>query len=257
VRFVLALLLFSMVCSIEARGPFSKVAHDSVPSLAGEANQKSYKWPAEEDDMILAHNAIRKEIRDMKHVLDGVKEIETWQIASIQAWWKGHEAHMRFHCKNEHGHLHPAMSERIINFPAEKMKQDHNGIYQHLGKISRLVSNLKAAEEPKDLSNAWEKYAVNIMTHFRAEEEEGVVSVRNAFSAKDWAPIIRTFFDQGAKEEFGSFIHAMGQDNFRNKFMKKRKIPGFVWNLGFKKNLSYYQKSMGKYMDALTSGIPP
>lgn len=207
--------------------------------------------------MILAHNAIRKEITEMKQVLDNLRDIEAWQIASIRAWWKGHEAHMRFHCRNEHSHLHPAMCERLLDVPAEKMKQDHHDIYRHLDRISSMIQKLEIGDDMKELSAAWEEYTQSVLPHFRAEEEEGVASTRRAFSPADWSPIIKTFFDRGAKEEFGSFIHAMGEDAFRNVFMKKRSIPGFVWRLSFKKNLTYYQKSMVRYMDALNCGVPP
>jgi hypothetical protein len=230
-------------------------------------NNNTYNWPPEQDAMILAHNAIRKEVQDMKCALErtiisiggsnNANELEAWQINAIRTWWKGHEAHVRFHCQNESGHLHPLMSERLQEFPVEQLRQDHDGIHQFLENVSALVSKLKTEDDIQELLEQWCRYMEMVFSHFLREEKEGVVSTRQAFTAKEWAPIIKGFFDLGAKEEFGSLIHCMGEEEFRTTFMRQRKIPGFVWRLAFQKNLRYYETSMMQYMNALLCGVSP
>ena len=160
----------------------------------------------------------------MKNVLDKLKSIEPWQIQSIQAWWKGHEAHMKFHCKNENKYLHPVMSKRF-DFPS-KMQKDHDDINEHLDEISLIIRNLKPSSNEQQLHHllmAWEMYVDTVTQHFQEEESQSIVSTRKTFECKEWAPIIKSFFDNGAKEEFGSFIYAMGEDTFRKDFMRKEK----------------------------------
>jgi len=193
----------------------------------------------------------------MKKVLDALTYLESWQILSIQTWWKGHSAHMKFHCENENKYLHPVMSDRF-DFPSHNMKQDHDDINGHLHKLSSIIRDLKPRggkeeeeEQLKYLLEAWEKYMNTAIRHFREEEAESVIPIRKAFECREWGEIIKSFFDNGAKEEFGSFIYAMGEDTFRKEFMRKRKIPGFVWALVFRKNLKYYKTSMAKHMHNL------
>jgi hypothetical protein len=194
----------------------------------------SYNWPPEQDAMILAHNAIRKEVQDMKCALEMTFisfsvncESEAWRIDAIRTWWKGHEAHVRFHCKNESGHLHPLMSERLQEFPVEQLRQDHDDIHQFLDKLSVLVSKLKTPDDIQELLEQWCRYMEIVFSHFQREEEEGIVSMRQAFTANEWAPIIQGFFDLGVKEEFGSFIHSMGEEEFQTKFMRQRRFLVF------------------------------
>jgi hemerythrin-like domain-containing protein len=238
----------------------------TVRDPTGDDNNSGYNWPPEQDAMILAHNAIRKEVQDMKCALERTiisivgsnsEQLEAWKIDAIRTWWKGHEAHVRFHCQNESGHLHPLMSERLQEFPVERLRQEHDSIYQYLENLSALVSKLKTEDDIQELLEQWCRYMEMVFSHFQREEEEGVVSTRQAFTAKEWAPIIKGFFDLGAKEEFGSFIHSMGEEEFRTTFMRQRKIPGFVWRLAFQKNLRYYETSMVQYMNALLGGVPP
>mmetsp|Transcript_1063 Transcript_1063/g.1490 ORF Transcript_1063/g.1490 Transcript_1063/m.1490 type:complete len:173 (-) Transcript_1063:40-558(-) len=164
---------------------------------------------------------------------------------------------MKFHCENENKYLHPAMSDRF-DFPSQKLKKDHDDINEHLHKLSSIIRDLKPSggneekqQQLQHLLEAWEKYMDTVIRHFREEEAESVISTRKAFECTEWGPIIKSFFDNGAKEEFGSFIYAMGEDTFRKDFMRKRKIPGFVWALAFRKNLKYYKTSMAKHMDDL------
>ena len=232
-------------------------------------NHQSYNWPPEQDAMVLAHNAIRKEVQDMKCALETIMEhndkadgLETWQIDAILTWWKGHEAHVRFHCQNENVHLHPLLSERLEGFPVEQLQNEHVEIHTCLEKLSGLMSKLSSSDEEgglllQPLWEQWFLYTESVLYHFQQEEEISVASTRRAFGAKEWAPIIKVFFYLGAKEEFGSFIHCMGEEEFRQTFMRQRKIPGFVWRLAFKKNLEYYETSMWQHMKALLRGTPP
>lgn len=256
VLLLLVLLSNNLPTSEAARRPTNLLSHSETvydPSSSLKDHESTYNWPAEEDAMVLAHNAIRNEVANMKEVVENMDHLESWKIESIQAWWKGHEAHVRYHCKNEQDHLHPAMSERF-EFPVDKMREDHTNIYEQLDEVSKLIRNLKDDSDLKPLSLAWSNYMNVLLCHFSDEEAEGVVSVRKAFTSKEWGPIVKGFFDKGAKEEFGSFIYSIGEERFRNHFMRQRKIPGFVWRLAFKKNLTYYRTSMVKHMDDLQRG---
>jgi hemerythrin-like domain-containing protein len=261
---LIVLLLFFFVPSVDS-APFrrqssSTALYTHAPNVrdptAEDDHSHTYNWPPEQDAMTLTHDGTRKELYDMNKVLKNNPTLEGWQIEAIQKWWNGHQDHVRFHCRNENDQLHPQMSERLEGFPIDPLKQDHADIYKSLDDLSSLIASLEPNGRDQLLTE-WCVYMELLLEHFQREEEHGVHSTRRAFSAKEWAPIIKQFFDMGAKEEFGSLIHAMGPEEFRNTFMKQRKIPGFVWRLAFSKTLKYYETSMWQYMDALLCGVPP
>jgi hypothetical protein len=49
----------------------------------------------------------------------------------------------------------------------------------------------------------------------------------------------------------------MGEDKFRNNFMKQEGIPGFVWYLNFKGCAAAFEKEFTKPMKAVKSGAKP
>lgn len=259
----LLFLFFSVGMSFPRRGGSAQARRgtDNVISSGEEDNEESYNWKAEQDVMMLAHNAIRKEITGMKQALQCILDrrdvnLEEWEIASLQAWWKGHHAHIKFHCVNEEKHLHPIMLERFL-FPSHEMKEHHKDIQDQLKRLSSMIQDVNSKQSVEDLTKVWDEYMDVVVSHFKEEEEKGIASCRKFFHAKEWSVIIRAFFDDGAKEEFGSLIYSMGEDDFRNTFMRQRKIPGFVWRAFFKKNLNYYRTTMVKHMEALTEGVSP
>merc|ERR1719446_564404 len=75
-----------------------------------------YKSPDSHDGWIHAHNSVRYEIGEMKRVLESISTtpMVEWQLASVKAWWAGHEKHVHEHHSNEDDILNPVLRERII-----------------------------------------------------------------------------------------------------------------------------------------------
>ena len=248
---------------------FSAVTPGLAVAATPTSNEASYNWPASQDGLVLAHNAIRKEISDMYSVLQTLSssssqascpDDDDWQWQSFRAWWQGHVAHVRAHGENESQHLFPAIAAQVPDFVAYDPHEED--IPTSLATIDRVIQKIQQPpQQPQDpwarqLLEPWHRYQDVACRHFEHEEQRTIPTIRDTFAAAEWAPIIRTFFDRGAREEFGSLIHAMGKDRFRNVFMKQRRIPSFVWYLSFQKSLTYYETTMVKHIEALRSGVP-
>merc|ERR1712066_839886 len=51
-----------------------------------------WKHPESNDGWVLAHNAVRFEIGEMKRVVEALstKILEEWEVMAVKAWWSGH-----------------------------------------------------------------------------------------------------------------------------------------------------------------------
>ena len=75
-----------------------------------------WKMSESETGWVIAHNAIREEIKSMKNTLDKlILPIKKWQIECIQKWWDGHYIHIIEHHKNEDEQLNPFIKSNKTN----------------------------------------------------------------------------------------------------------------------------------------------
>mmetsp|Transcript_2073 Transcript_2073/g.4031 ORF Transcript_2073/g.4031 Transcript_2073/m.4031 type:complete len:338 (-) Transcript_2073:39-1052(-) len=215
----------------------------------------------------------KKQENNQNAAIVATERDDDWQWRSFRAWWRGHAAHVRTHCQNESLHLFPAIAARVpIKNDDSVLDLQHQDIDGSIDAMDRVVqalikssSSSSSSSPPRsdnwnELWKAWKVYQAVVVRHLDEEEETIVPIVRQAFASQEWAPMIRTFFDRGAPEEFGSFLYHNynhgDRDTFRNAFMKPRGIPGFVWSLSFRKKLLYYETSMVKHIQALQTGVP-
>ena len=70
-------------------------------------------------------------------------------------------------------------------------------------------------------------------------------------------PLIQSTWHDLLQLELGSFIHHMGEDHFRSRFMKQEGIPFFVWYLEFGGMLKLYRKEIIQSADAIKTGVAP
>ena len=84
-----------------------------------------WKYPIELDGWMMAHNAIRHEMMQMRGVFSklGDLPLKGWEIESIKEWWKGHAIHIHDHHSNEDDKFIPFMAERVKLPP--KLGEDH------------------------------------------------------------------------------------------------------------------------------------
>ena len=224
-----------------------------------------WKHGMEDDGWMHAHNALRGEIEGFEQALaktierNAGKAPEAWEVVALQQWWKGHEAHVLSHHKNEDDLFNPVMRERI-RWPA-KLETDHLGLVTHLNKLTELTNALSTESTGcvSTLAAAFTAYRIDMLPHLAEEEQQGLPLCRAFFTPAEVGKAVQKILGNPAapKEEMGSFIHYMGEDHFRKVFMPQEGIPFFVWFVDFKAKLQYYRTNIVTQLDALCEGTAP
>ena len=179
-----------------------------------------------------------------------------WEVASIQRWWKSHLNHIHSHHQNEDEKMIPYLRERIL-YP-EKLEADHIILTSHLDTIAGLVDNLSVSgTSPKKLYSAWNSYQSMMKPHLLEEEHFGIPLMRAYFKPKEIGKIVGDIMGSkyAPKEEMGAFIYFLGEQKFREEFMKQEGIPFFVWWTDFKEKFNYYQTDVNVHIEALENGV--
>ena len=231
----------------------------SDPALQADPNfppdkEGTWKYPAELDGWIRAHNSIRAELDKMLKVLRhlGDRELKSWEATAIKEWWAGHEEHIHGHHSNEDDVLNPFLRKRIV-YP-DKLEHDHDFLVKCMYAISGIVNNITNAAE---LLPKWKEYRNFLFPHLHEEEQVGLPLVRAYFTPEEFAPCIQSIMTKASPIELGSFFHHIGGKKEIMEFMKQEGIPFFVWYLQFKGTRTLYREKMESKVEALLSGVEP
>ena len=212
-----------------------------------------WKMPESETGWVLAHNAIREEIKSMKNALNMLKlPLRNWQIQFIKKWWDGHYIHIMEHHKNEDNQLNPFIKTRV-NYP-DKLETDHIELLEILKEIYDDIDNLKENDLIEELKIKWENYELKMLPHLQEEEDIGLPLLMAYFTPKEVNEVTEKFLKDADKRSLGSFVHWMGSKNECLKFQKNEGIPWFVWYIpksGFKALRTYYRENMVSMIDSL------
>ena len=229
--------------------------------------EKTWTYPIEKDGWTHAHNSLRGEIDTFGEALQATvercnagKPVEVWEVTAIQRWWKGHFEHIHDHHHNEDDKFVPFFQDRF-NYPP-KLEADHVTLVKHLDKIESLVTGLSTEDSSEDLgklAKSWDEYRQTLYPHLLEEEAVVLPLMRAYFLHEEYAALVQDIMSnpEAPKSEMGSFIHFMGEENFRSEFMKQEGIPCFVWWVGgFSSKITYYRAEVVTLVDALKSGTP-
>eukprot|EP01083_Nonionella_stella_P017121 47850_1 len=223
---------------------------------------KSSTWtsPVEQDGWVHAHNALRGEIKDISLCLQSVSkkfpnDIPSWTSESIKTMWSLHKEHIISHHDNEDKIMTPFMKKRI-KLP-DKLESDHTIILTLIDAVTAAANNLEELGSFHRITSAFDSYAAALLPHLLEEERISLPLLRAYFSPREVKPQVMKINKRITDNEGGSFVHYMGEENFRNGFMKQEGIPFFVWHLFFKAKHNFFLKNMKAQFDALQSGTPP
>lgn len=217
--------------------------------------ESSWSHPKEKDGWMLAHNAIRGEVADMKLALAKTVErgsVQKWEIAALRAAWAEHFAHVSAHHSNEEEDFNPFLSTRI-RLP-ENMERDHDDIIRQLNLIDGLFTGLSGSAT--DLHCAWLAYEEMLLPHLREEESGPLPLMRAYFKPDEITPIVQKVVGKGPPCEMGSFVYYAGEETFF-EFMRQEGIAGFVWYIEFKGKRDNFQRSFVENLKAVVGGTPP
>eukprot|EP00980_Cylindrotheca_fusiformis_P008590 scaffold1823_cov108-Cylindrotheca_fusiformis.AAC.11 len=96
-----------------------------------------------------------------------------------------------------------------------------------------------------------------MIPHLKQEEDEILPLVQAYFSQEEFAVVVQKILSDSPKVEMGSFINCMGEDDFRNKFMKQEGIPCIAWPAHFKGCHAAFQKEFVTPVEGLKKGVKP
>jgi hypothetical protein len=113
----------------EPAAPAPAPGHGLTPKQYEACMRVSEKWPqpAHRDGWVLAHNAIRLDMRDFANAIATCVSqggnLTPWQVDVIQNTWKAFEHQVHHHHDNEERLFFPFMATRVTLPP--KMSADH------------------------------------------------------------------------------------------------------------------------------------
>jgi len=221
----------------------------------GPDKESSWGYPKEKDRWMLAHNAIRGEVADMKLALAKAAErgsAHKWEIAALRAAWTEYFARISAHHSNEVQELFPFLATRI-RLP-ESLERDHDDLIRQLNLIDGLFNGLSGSAA--ELHSVWMTYEEMLLAHLTEEDVGPLPLMRAYFRPDEVAPIVKKIVGKGPPSEMGSFIHYAGDEAFF-EFMKQEGIPGLVWYLELKGKRDNFQISFVENLKAVVAGTPP
>jgi hemerythrin-like domain-containing protein len=222
--------------------------------------EDSWTYPASSDGWVLAHNMIRHEIDTLLQGLECISNkfpnaTPSWAVESIRQVWDHHQVSVHDHHSNEDNITTPFIKKRV-NLP-DKLEADHVIVVGCMDSVSNAIKELKEGDSLSSLVSAMAEYKEKMFPHLQEEEQIALPLLRSYFTAKEFKPVTEQIVKKIGKYEMGSFIHTMGENTFRSKFMKQEGIPFFVWYIQFKGDYNSFLNDILCHMEALKKGVPP
>lgn len=213
--------------------------------------------PVEKDGWVLAHDAIRFEIKEFKRAIAAVSAtgLEPWQVDAVKSWINGHLVHVHEHHHNEDDIFNPFLRQRV-NYP-DKLEADHVTLVELMDEIKDTANKLTAGNTLDALGALWLRYETLMLPHLHEEEVVGLPLARAYFTPQEIGKVVSSFVKNGDPIALGSFVHAMGRKKDAQAFMAREGIPKFVWYIpgkGFKALRTLYRKKMQTHIDSLVAG---
>ena len=228
---------------------------------------KATKWSIEDGDdgWSLSHLSIRGEIELLlqslqalaTHSINERSMMDDWKVESLEAMWKHHRSHIVSHQTVEDEILQPALEERF-RYP-DKAAAGHAELEGLLTKIDQALQSVVRDKTRTSVQNlltiSFNDYRKAMLEHLHAEEALGVPLLRAYFTQAEFKPIGRTMGKTGGPP--GSFVYFMGEDKFRNDFMKRAGMPSFVWHMVFAPAVQEFRNDFLRHATALTETNEP
>lgn len=214
--------------------------------------------PVEQDGWVLAHNAVRHELAELRKAMTAVgidTKLAPWQCDAIKKYVAGHLIHVHEHHRNEDDIFNPFLRQRIL-YP-DKLEADHVELVEKMDEIEQVAGALVANDTLGTLMPLWSRYEALMLPHLHEEEVVGLPLARAYFSPAEIGKVVESFMKNGDPVSMGGFIHVLGGKKDALTFMANHGIPGFVWHIpgkGFKALRILYRKKMQSHIDSLIAG---
>lgn len=240
--------------TIDVTDPKWQLSDDFKPD-----KESLWKYPAEKDGWVLAHNMIRKEVNDLIAGMETVhskfsNSTPEWAVNSIKALWTHHYDVLIDHHRNEEEIMNPFIKTRV-NFP-DKFEADHEVLMKKMNDVNDGVQKLTAGDSLDNLINLMKVYKTTMFPHLEEEELVGLPLLRAYFTPVEVKEKVAEIIKTTGPGELGSMIDSMGIEYFRSVFMPQEGIPFFVWFLKFRSDHNHFIANVKCHFDSLKTGAP-
>ena len=216
----------------------------SIPSYAkpGVAcdNESTYAGPATSDGWYRIHDTIRMEMVKFEACLKAASApLQAWQVASLQAYWAGHEQLVHSHHEHEDKLFTPMLKERI-DFP-EKLEADHDALLELMADVAAAVKALKAGGDVSDAIAKFEAYKVAMEPHLVEEQNVLVPLMRAYFPFVEVNKRVGEIMKKMDPVLMGAFVHSFGAVDFAGGLVVhvSSGVAGLVASLMLGKRIGY------------------
>jgi len=234
------------------------------------SKESTWPYPKEKDGWMIAHDAIRLELTDLRKTLDAVVNrsmddgIAAWEIKALQDCFDVHFIHVHAHHSNEDDIVVAEMKNRIKLL--DKIATDHDHLLKMMNELEDRMTGLNnraAAAAPVDhndmlgIVKLFYQYDTDMRAHLIEEEDTTLPLMRAYYTKEEMEPFIMKIIEKSPAVELGSFIHCLGVDEYRNEFMVQENIPPFLWSTVFQGKYDTFVKRFIGNVDALLTGNAP
>ncbi|KAK9810398.1 hypothetical protein WJX72_010043 [[Myrmecia] bisecta] len=211
----------------------------AVPLAPATTSVHDSKWPypAEQDGWKVSHDGLRKQMQDLQRALSALiarskdgTPIPAWQREILKTWMDRFVKNVEDHHDHEEHIFYPALAKRIT-LP-ERFTSDHKHLMEAVGEMHHMVNTLAATESnPLDglqaLKAKMDVFQPEMDEHLREEEVQGIPLQRQAFSQKEWQPLVDQVVSESKPMDLPGVVLHLDWDAKR-EWMLVQGIPGFV-----------------------------
>lgn len=219
--------------------------------------ESTWKYPAEEDGWVHAHNSLRFEMSALLEALEAIQKrgaIKEWEVKHLKKAWEAHADHIHCHHDNEDEIMVPYLKQRF-RYP-EQAITDHEGLVAMIESLGKAIGALKVGSKVDALKQEFSEYRNAMLPHLAHEEAQCLPLARAYFTPEEMAKKVQEIVAQDNKTEMGSLIYVMGVKHFRQSFMRQEGIPWFVWYMVFMWKLRTFKQEFVIPVEALKAGTP-
>lgn len=242
----------------------TKITESALAALL--ARNKDWPFSADEDGWVMAHNTIRKDMKDFEQalatVVQGMKQgaaLEDWQASHIAKYFAVMYGFIHHHHEIEEEIVFPCMKKKCEL--GERLSSDHKTLIELLDRCKDIVSGLKASQktgsELKAVESLQAAFAVmqpRMCEHFKEEEEMGLPLLRMHFTAKEFVPIENRIKKGLKPSDLAHVLNPISSKEGKKEAMTHLGVPSLIQSLIMLPACKTYEKQVQRLVKELQQG---
>lgn len=228
--------------------------------------EKEWHYPPEKDGWVIAHDAIRLDMSDLRSALQALEhyaakgqQLQAWQVDNLQKWWNEQFIYqVHEHHAHEEDLVFPRMEERIKVPP--KMSSDHKTLMDMMDACTKLINQTSANASPEDTVDLlrdtqaqFASFEAEMKEHLKEEEDIGLPMLRQNFSYKEFKPTVDKIIKSMKPLDIGWFLRPLNEEE-KWAFAKQEGVPYPVVKFIFMPRVRKYDALYGKLLREIING---